>query len=428
MTSNWDHWLIWAMATGILAAFAVAARIWSHRGEKRIHRTIRHRYPSEDPSFRRTLSVLFGPTVLPGNEVRSYVNGSRIFPAMLEAIAAAQHSITFETFIYWSGAIGERFADALIERRQAGVPVHLVLDWVGSLKMDQALLERMRQRGVTLVRFHPPRFGMLGRINHRTHRKLLIVDGRIGFTGGVGIADEWDGDADRPDRWRDTHYRIEGPAVAQLQSAFLDNWVKANGELLHGERYFPPLEPVGRSGAQTFCSSPSGGAESMHLMVNYAIVCASRTIRISTAYFVPDAITIAALTAAAARGVRVTVLVPSRRTDSLIARRASQRSWGRMLQAGIRLYAYAPCRLHWKVFIIDDWWLSVGSTNFDNRSFRLNDEANLNVYDAAFAAEQIRQFDADLSVSTPITYPQWRRRPLRQRLFEAGADLFRSQL
>jgi cardiolipin synthase A/B len=428
MAKSRCNWTTWGTAAVVLSAFAVASRIWSGRAEKRIVRSIGHEYPSEHPSFARAMSVLFGPTVLPGNEVRSYVNGCRIFPAMLEAIAAARRSITFETFIYWSGETGERFANALIERSRSGVAVHVLLDWVGSLPMERRLLERMQSGGVQVIRFHPPSLGLLGRVNNRTHRKLLVVDGRIGFTGGVGIADEWDGDAERPDHWRDTHYRVVGPAVAQLQSAFLDNWLKARGELLHGDAYFPALRPAGSGGAQVFCSSPSGGAESMHLMVNYALVCATRSIRIATAYFVPDEMTIAALVGAARRRVTVTILVPGPHTDSRIARRASQRMWGRLLEAGIRIHAYAPCRFHWKVLIVDDWWVSVGSTNFDNRSFRLNDEANLNVYDADFASEQIRQYDADLAVSPRVTLAKWRRRPPGQRLAEAAAGVVRSQL
>ena len=265
-------------------------------------------------------------------------------------------------------------------------------------------------------------------MNNRTHRKLLVVDGRVGFTGGVGIADDWDGDGERPDHWRDTHYRIEGPVVAQLQSAFLDNWLKGCGALLHGDRYFPALEPAGDVPAQVFVSSPSGGAESMHLMMNYALVCAARSIRIATAYFVPDALTVAALLAAARRGVSVTVLVPGRRTDSTIARRASQHMWGRLLRGGVRIHTYLPCQFHWKALIVDDRWVSVGSTNFDNRSFRLNDEANLNVYAPAFAARQIELFEADLAHSRRVTLESWRLRSPGQRLYEALSWAVRSQL
>jgi cardiolipin synthase A/B len=421
-----DLALVGAAALGLLAA--VLQRAWADRAEIRVEQQVRRKYGSDDPLFARTLSVLFGPTVLAGNSLDTYVNGCRIFPAMLDAIRKAERSITFETFIYWSGKVGSQFAEALIERRQAGVPVHVLLDWVGSKPMDQSLLRRMDACGVEIVRFHPPRWGALTRMNNRTHRKLLVVDGRIGFTGGVGIADEWDGDADHPDHWRDTHYRIEGPAVAQIQSAFINNWLKARGELLHGERYFPELSRCGESSAQMFSSSPAGGSESAHLMVNYALVAATRSIRISTAYFVPDELTIDTLIRAAKRGVQIDILVPSHNNDSEVARRASQYSWGRLLKAGIRIHTYMPCRLHWKVLIIDDWWVSVGSANFDNRSFSLNDEANLNVYDRDFAGEQIRQFDAELAVSTEIRLEAWQNRPRTQRIAESTTNLLGSQL
>ena len=419
-------WVAGAGAAVTALALLVAANL--AQAEKCIQRRVSRLYGSTDPAYTRTLSVLFGPAVLPGNRIDSFVNGRRIFPAMLEAMAGARVSITFETFIYWSGEVGERFARALSERARAGVSVHVLLDWVGSQPIDASLLARLEAAGVKVVRYHPPRWPHLTRMNNRTHRKLLVIDGRTGFTGGVGIADAWDGDADRSDRWRDTHYRLEGPAVAQLQSAFLDNWIKARGELLHGEHYFPALEAAGTVAAQVFVSSPSGGAESMHLMINYALVCATRTIRVATAYFVPDAMTVEAMLAAARRGVAVTVLVPGRRTDSVVARRASQHMWGRLLRGGVRIQAYGPCQLHWKVLIVDDWWVSVGSTNFDNRSFRLNDEANLNVYDPGFAAEQIALFEADLACSQRVTLEGWRRRSRGQRLYEAASYAIRSQL
>ncbi|HYF59505.1 MAG TPA: phospholipase D-like domain-containing protein [Burkholderiaceae bacterium] len=424
-------WAGWAatIAGVALAAFVVVVVVANlAQAEKRILHEVPRLYASTDEQFTRVLSVLFGPNVLDGNRIETFVNGERIFPEMLRAIQEARCSITFETFIYWSGEIGERFAEAFVERARAGVKVHVLLDWVGSKRMEEAVIDRLRSAGVEVVRFHPPKWRHLTRLNNRTHRKLLVIDGRLGFTGGVGIADDWDGDATQPDHWRDTHYRIEGPVVAQLQAAFLDNWIKGRGELLHGESYFPPLEPAGDVRAQVFVSSPSGGSESMHLMVNYAIVCAKRSIRISTAYFVPDEMTVAALLHAASRGVKVTVLVPGRRTDSAIARRASQHMWGRLLRGGVALHSYEPCQLHWKVLIVDDWWVSVGSTNFDNRSFRLNDEANLNVYDRDFAARQVEIFEADLARSRRITVESWKRRSSGQRLYEAASYLVRSQL
>ncbi|MEO8081057.1 MAG: phospholipase D-like domain-containing protein, partial [Caldimonas sp.] len=234
--------------------------------EKKIERRLERLYPLEDPRFIQELGVMLGPPVLDGNRYRVLQNGDEIFPPMLAAIRGAQQSINFETYIYWSGAIGQAFADALAERARAGIPVHVLLDWVGSAKMHDSLMAEMTSAGVQVQRYHPPHWSHLGKLNNRTHRKLLVVDGRIGFTGGVGIAPEWTGHAQDPDHWRDTHFEVEGPVVAQMQSVFLDNWIKTSGEVLHGPAYFPLPVPAGSGRAQMFSSSPTGGSESMELM------------------------------------------------------------------------------------------------------------------------------------------------------------------
>jgi cardiolipin synthase len=225
---------------------------------------VEHRFGIADPQFRREMSVLLGPSIVGGNRIIALQNGAEIFPAMLEAIRAARTSITFETYIYWSGDIGREFSDALSERARAGIPVHVTIDWVGSAKMESSLLEKMESSGVQLRRYRPLHWYSLGRFNNRTHRKLLVVDGRVGFTGGVGIADQWQGTGSDPEHWRDSHFRIEGPAVAQLQSAFIDNWIKMTGKVLTGPAYFPALSPDGDAAAHMFIASPAGGGESMH--------------------------------------------------------------------------------------------------------------------------------------------------------------------
>lgn len=260
-------------------------------GEKKIQRRIERLFTLDDPHFRHELGVLLGPPFVDGNRYELLRNGDEIFPVMLGAIRSATKTITFETYIYWSGQVGRDFADALAERSRAGVKVHVLLDWVGSAKMDQALLDEMRAAGVQMHRYHPPHWSKLGRMNNRTHRKLLVVDGRLGFTGGVGIAQLWTGNAQDPQHWRDSHFRVEGPVVAQMQSVFMDNWIKVSGDVLHGNAYFPALDalqPAGEGLAQMFSSSPSGGSESMQLMYLMAITAASRTIDLSAAYFVPD--------------------------------------------------------------------------------------------------------------------------------------------
>jgi len=400
-------------------------------GEARLQEQVRREYALHDGQYQRALGVMLGPPITGGNRFEALYNGDRIFPSMLAAIRQARRSISFETYIYWSGDIGRAFADALSERARNGVSVHVLLDWVGSAKVDDEFIAEMEKAGVEIKRFHKPAWYDLARMNNRTHRKLLVVDGRIGFTGGVGIAPEWTGDAQDPDHWRDSHYRVEGPVVAQMQAVFMNNWIKVSGDVLHGERYFPPLAPVvpaGEGRAQMFSSSPSGGSESMHLMYLLSIAAASRSIDLSSAYFVPDDLTVGALVAALQRGVRVRIITPGTTIDSTVVRAASRASWGPLLRAGAQISEYQPTMFHCKVMVVDGLLVSVGSTNFDNRSFRLNDEANLNIYDEGFAAQESAQFEADLQRARRVTLQAWEQRPLKEKLFEHTSALLAPQL
>ena len=396
--------------------------------EKQVRRHIEHRYPVADPQFVRSMGVLLGPAMVDGNRVETLLNGDEIFPAMLAAIRGAQKTITFETYIYWSGKVGKNFADALAERARAGVKVHILLDWVGSQKMEKPLLEQMARAGIEIQRYHPLDWYTLDRVNNRTHRKLLVADGKVGFTGGVGIADDWSGHAQDRDHWRDTHYRIEGPAVAHMQAAFNDNWLKVSGVVLHGDDYFPPIAPSGQHLAQMFKSSPDGGADSMHLMYLLSVAAATKTIDLAMAYFVPDGLALEALEAALKRGVRVRIIMPGPLTDAKPVRRASRALWGDILKAGAEIHEFQPTMYHCKVLVVDGLWVSVGSTNFDVRSFRLNDEANLNVYDRDFAARQLADFENDLKRSRRVTYEEWQARPWTEKAMERFFALFRSQL
>ena len=397
-------------------------------GEKKVQQQLPRLYTTASPQFERAMGSLLGPGVLGGNEVVELLNGDQIFPPMLAAIRAAQKSVTFETYIYWSGDIGKQFADALAERARAGVKVHVLLDWVGSAKMEESYLTEMKEAGVEIEKFHKPHWYNLARLNNRTHRKLLITDGQVGFTGGVGIAPEWTGDAQDPGHWRDSHYQVRGPAVAQMQATFLDNWLKVTGEVLHGEEYFPALPAVGPHRAQMFSSSPSSGSESMQLMYHLAITAAERTIDLSAAYFVPDELTRKLLQDALARGVRLRLITPGEHTDTETVKAASRGTWGPLLQAGAEIYEYGPTMYHCKVMIVDGLLVSVGSTNFDNRSFRLNDEANLNVYDADFARRQTSVFEQDIQRSNRVTYEAWQNRPWTEKAMERLTGLMQSQL
>lgn len=413
-----------ALATGALVLLALNFTA----GEKKVQQQLPRLYSTASPDFERALGSLLGPGIVGGNAVTELLNGDQIFPPMLAAIQGAKKSITFETYIYWSGDIGKQFADALSERARAGVRVHVLLDWVGSANMDESYLTEMQQAGVQIEKFHKPHWYNLARLNNRTHRKLLVVDGQVGFTGGVGIAPHWMGNAQDPDHWRDSHYLVRGPVVAQMQATFLDNWLKVTGKVLHGELYFPPIAPAGAQKAQMFSSSPSSGSESMQLMYHLAITAAERSIDLSVAYFVPDELTQKHLMDALARGVRVRFITPGEHTDTDTVKAASRATWGPLLQAGALIYEYQPTMYHCKVMIVDQLLVSVGSTNFDNRSFRLNDEANLNVYDAAFARRQTEVFEDDLKRSRRVTYEEWLNRPLREKAHEKLTGWLRSQL
>jgi cardiolipin synthase A/B len=418
-------WIVLAFALGVLLAIVVANLSSS---SKKVERKIEHLYGVRDPQFVRSMGSLLGPPIVPGNRVTALCNGAEIFPTMLDAIRGAAKTICFETFIYWSGTIGREFAEALSERARAGVKVHVMLDWMGSKQIDESLVQLMTDAGAQVLRYHPVRWYNVGRINNRTHRKLLIVDGRIGFTGGVGIADNWLGHAQDPEHWRDSHYRLEGPAVAHMQAAFMDNWMETRGEVLHGEEYFPPLEPVGSHPAQVFRSSADDGSESVRLMYLISIASAERSVRLANSYFVPDSLAVRTLVGAQRRGARVEIIVPGRHIDQKVVRRASRALWGPLLEAGVAIYEYQPTMYHVKVAIVDETWTSVGSTNFDNRSFRLNDEANLNVFDPRFAQGQVGMFEEDKKRARRITLEEWRRRPLRERALERVAALLRLQL
>lgn len=428
MSSDRKRIILSAFVGALIAAVLTIILLNLVAGEKQIQRKLEHRYTIDDPQFRRELGTLLGPPIIDGNLISNLENGIEIFPAMLEAVKGARHNINFETYIYWSGDIGRSFAEALAERAGAGIEVQVLIDWVGSQKMDQGLLDMLTDAGVSLERYHPLNWYNLGRFNNRTHRKLLIVDGAVGFTGGVGIADSWSGNAGSPDQWRDSHYRLQGPAVAQMQAAFMDNWIKTTGIVLQGKEYFPALEPMGEALAQVFTSSPSGGGDSMLLMYLLSITAAERTIDLSAAYFVPDELTRLAIRAALERGVHVRIIVPGQKIDSEVVRKASRAQWGELLEAGAEIYEFQPTMFHCKLLIVDRLMVSVGSTNFDNRSFRLNDEANLNVYDAELAARLSEVFEGDLERANRITYEDWKTRPWQEKLLEHGLALLSSQL
>lgn len=427
-TRRWKRRVIWIGAGALGAALAglLALNLWPKV------QTLQYRLapvsPVHSEAFRREVGTLLGPPIVDGNAVTDYQNGAEIFPAMLAAIRGARHSVNLETYIYWSGDISREFIAALTERARAGVKVHVLADWAGSTRMEPAAVSALRAGGVRFEYFHPLKWYSLDRINNRTHRKLLIVDGRVAFNGGVGIADAWDGHGDNPTHWRDMQFRVEGPAAQQMQAIFEDNWLTTTGEALLGEDYYPSVHAAGALSVQAFASSPEGGSRNMQLMYLMAIDGARESIDLEAAYFVPDELTLAALRRAMKRGVRIRLLVPGPYVDSDVVANASQAQWGPMLAAGAQIYRWQPSLLHNKLMVVDHYLTLAGSANFDNRSFQLNDEANINVYDGDFAVHMTAVINADIAKATPLTYAQWQHRPWRRRVLDWLALQTASQL
>jgi cardiolipin synthase len=358
-------------------------------------------YSARSPEFEQAAGSLLGPDFVGGNSISTLVNGDEIFPAMLSAIRSAKRSINLETYVFWDGEVARQFTAALSERARAGVAVNLILDAQGTAKMGLENRAKLENAGVQVVKYHSVFWPDPRRYNNRSHRKLLIVDGTVAFIGGAGIADLWAGNADSPKHWRDNHYKVTGPVVAQLQGSFVSNWIKTRGDVLHGPKYFPPLEDSGSLPAQAIRSGAH--YENLDLMYLLAIASAKKTLRIENAYFLPDDLVRKELVNAAKRGARVEVIVPGKKIDQKLVRSASRRHWPELLNAGIKIYEYQPTMVHVKLLIVDDKFVSVGSGNFDNRSIRLNDEANLNVLSTDFAAQQAHLFDLDKKRSREIT-------------------------
>jgi cardiolipin synthase len=354
-------------------------------------------YSAASPEFKRAADAVLDPPFVGGNSIKTLRNGNEIFPAMLKAIRSAQHTINFETYVFWDGHVAREFADALAERARSGVTVNVILDALGSHKMGKENVAHLKNAGVNVFKYHTILWLNPHRFNYRTHRKLLIVDGKVAFIGGVGIADEWAGNGEGSEKYRDNHYEVRGPVVTQLQGAFVTLWLRSRGDLLYGPEYFPEQTNSGPYAAQAISSSTWDG--NLDFLYRLSIASAQKTLRIENAYFLPDKLIRDELIAAAKRGVKVEILVPGEWIDSKMVKVASKKHYAELLKAGIKIYEYNMAMLHVKLMIVDDGFVSIGSGNFDNRSTRLNAEANLNIHDAKFAAEQTWLFEIDKSHS-----------------------------
>lgn len=375
-----------------------------------------------------TLAANLDAPLLEGNSVQLLLNGDEIFPAMLGAIRSAQSSVNILSYVYWTGDIAVEFADALSAAARRGVEVRVLVDAYGGRKMDPALVEQMKQAGCMFAWFHPIRWYNLRRFNNRTHRKILVIDGRIGFTGGVGIASEWTGDAQDPEHWRDDQFRIEGPAVRYLQGSFAQNWRQASREVLAGDGMFPPLAPAGNARMVPLNAAPFGATSPVAFTYWLLFHSAREEVLIATPYYVPDPNLELGIEEAAQRGVNVVLLIPGPHQDSKLVGYASRTYYRDLLEAGVRIFLYQPTMMHVKTVTVDDTWAVIGSANFDSRSFTLNYEAVVAVYDRAFVNEINASFAADLAESREITLADVDKWPLWQRLRNHAALILRDQL
>jgi cardiolipin synthase len=420
----YDNWG-WAIGAGLMAAFAFL--IWPSEVPPRVG--LEHEFCIDDDEFLTTIAGSTGIPFFDGNAIEILNNGDEFYPAMLKAIDQAQSSVTIEAYIYWAGDIGKRFAHALAARAKAGIGVKILLDAVGSATIGDEILEILEKGGCQLAWYKPVRPYSIRRFNHRTHRKSLIIDGRIAFTGGAGIADHWMGYAQDHLHWRDIQIRMEGPAVVPLQTGFAQNWLETTEEVITGFEFYPAIEaPAGTLAVQTILSSPETGASSARTFYYLSIAAARRTIDIANSYFIPDQGAIDLLVAARRRGVKVRVMVAGIYNDNWMARQNSVRLYGPLLEAGIEIYEYNHTMLHQKTMVVDGVWSTVGTTNFDSRSFAHNEESNVCVCDAQLAKELEAIFVADIQGCDVVTLKRWRKRPLLQKLLQNTASLFQEQV
>jgi len=377
------------------------------------------------------LSNIVGTTGVPfvkHNCVRILNNGDEFYPAMLEAVGQARYSITIEAYIYWAGSIGHRFASALAEKARSGVKVKILLDAVGSSTIGKEILDTLQSAGCQVAWFNPVRWRTIGRYNNRTHRKSLIIDGRIVFTGGAGIADHWLGNAEDPKHWRDLQIRVEGPASIALQTGFAQNWLKTTSELISGPEYFPTLTASNGVAVQTLLSSPEVGASPLRIMYYLSIVCAQKKLYIANPYFIPDNAAIDILIDARKRGVDVKIMVAGIHNDMKLARYSSVHLYGKLLECGGEIYEYNRTMLHHKTMVADSAWITVGTANFDNRSFALNEESNICVYDPTLAGELEEVFITDLAACDRVELETWKRRGLLTKLGGAASCFLKDQI
>jgi cardiolipin synthase A/B len=429
LTKRWWHIPLWTWFLAFvffLAGVVVYSFFFAHRAE--IEFRPAHTFKVSDPEFFGSAHALGDPMPVHGNRITLLHNGDQIFPAMLAAIRDAKLSVNFEAFLFHSGTVGSQFRDAFIERARAGVRVRVLFDGIGSgSSLDNSDIDLMRQAGCHVEYYHPTRSWRLDRINRRSHRRVLVVDGKVGFTGGVGFSDEWQGNADSPDHWREVHAKLEGPVVAKLQGAFQQHWVRSTGEALSGAHEFPELKPVGDLRAQVIASH-SFSVAALPLLQAVAISAANRRVCITNAYCTPNDDQVELLIAAVKRGVSVELLLPGKHHDQPATKAAGRTAYGKLLEGGVKIFEYQPTMIHSKTMVVDGLFSLIGTSNLDSRSAFINEEIDVSVYDADFGREMETVFDTDLKNARPYTLQDFKSRGPWERASEALTQPFRSQL
>jgi cardiolipin synthase len=419
----------WPAAIGAALTAWYASDSLRHRREGAFGYDMGAEVEVGSPDFIRAAEALTGAPIAEGSDVELLINGDAIFPAILETIEGAEKTLNLETYVYWRGDITDRIAGAICERARAGVRCKVLLDALGAALMDSDQVTRMEEAGVVVRHFRPIRPYTLRRLANRSHRRVLVADGKVGMTGGVGIAEEWTGNAEDADHWRDTHVRVHGPVVRGLQGAFAEHWLEATGEVLGGEEYLPHLEERGDGARMQLVRSHSGvGDTNVESLYYLAIASAQKSLDLTSAYFVPRPAFTDALADAAGRGVELRILVPGPHIDKEFVRVAGRDAYSELLDAGARIFEFQPTMLHAKSMVVDGVWSSVGTVNFDNRSFQLHDEVTLCVWDQHFAELLTDQFERDLERSEEITAERWESRGARSRIGEVAMRVFRREL
>ena len=421
------HAPAWLLALAVFLAAAIIFGVLFVRRDT-VEYYLDHKFSVEDPEFFPSAHALTDPLAIPGNKIELLHNGKMIFPAMLEAIKGARETLNFEAFLFNSGQVATEFCDALVERARAGVRVRVLLDGIGSgLSLDNADVERLKEAGCAFAYYHPIASWRIDRVNRRTHRRILVVDGRVGFTGGVGFSDEWLGDADAPDHWREVHARLEGPIVGKLQAAFQEHWFKEVGETLSGSGEFPELPPAGNLRAQVVASHSFSTAP-LSLVQAVAFSAAQKSIYITNAYCALSSSQTRSLVAAVKRGVDVRLLLPGKHNDQPATKAAGRTAYGELLKGGVQIYEYEPTMIHSKTIVVDGIFSVLGSSNFDARSAQINEELDITVYDRAFGRQMEEVFERDLLRSRRYTLEDFEKRSLWERFIEWVMLPFHSQV